>query len=98
MRTLIGLEWEYVAKKRWWPIATYLLDECVNNAWVLSKESGTHMTQLEFKMTVAQAYLGSYQNPPKSGGRPKTSHSATGVTVPYFIRYDGVNHFLKPTE
>jgi len=56
------------------------------------------MTQLEFKRTVAQAYLGSYQNPPKSGGRPKTSHSVTGVTVPDFIRYDGVNHFLKPTD
>lgn len=39
--------------KKWrWPIFTWLLDVAINNAWVLSKKSGSTFTKLDFKREI----------------------------------------------
>jgi len=78
-------------KKWYWPILTWLIDVCINNAWVLKRKSN-NMPQLQFRREIAQAYLSKYGESSKGAGRPRSSTSSGRVLTD--IRYDGVNHLV----
>lgn len=80
-------------KKWWWPIFTWLVDSCVQNAWITYRKHNPNVTQLMFWRKVAQVYLTKFQNPPKSAGRPST-YSADSRIAPD-IRYDRVDHIVE---
>lgn len=44
-------------KKWWWPIFTWLVDSCVQNAWITYRKHNPNVTQLMFRREVAQVYL-----------------------------------------
>lgn len=86
-------------KKWWWPIFTYLIDAAVCNAWVLSRQAGSTLTQLAFRREIVQTYLTQYRNVPRGAGRPAVSKSSkTGHRINDGIRYDGRNHLLVPSD
>jgi hypothetical protein len=85
-------------KKWWWPLFTWLIDVSVHNAWVLMKQTGVAMPQLEFRRQIAQTYLTRFKAPPKGPGRPSTSRgSAADSRVLDELRYDGLDHLVFPT-
>lgn len=85
-------------KKWWWPLFTWLIDVSVHNAWVLMKQTGVAMPQLEFRRQIAQTYLTRFKAPPKGPGRPSISRgSAADSRVLDELRYDGLNHLVFPT-
>ena len=82
-------------KKWWWPIFTWLIDVSINNAWILLMKNCTNdISQLDFKRQIVQTYLISHSSLPKGGGRPATSKS--GGRVLKSIRYDRLDHYIKP--
>lgn len=86
-------------KKWWWPLFTWLLDVSVHNAWVVKKNTGDSMPQLEFRRRLVQTYLTRYKVPPKMPGRPSTSRGANADNrVADEIRLDGRDHLVFPTE
>jgi len=83
-------------KKWWWPIFTWLLDVAINNAWVLSKKSGSNFTKLEFKREIASTYLTKYGQIGKQGGRPsKSKTSISNSRISDELRYDQMNHWVS---
>jgi hypothetical protein len=86
-------------KKWWWSLFTWLIDVSVHNAWVLTKNAGSDVRQLEFRRQIAQTYLLRYKVPPKAPGRPSTSAaSSSSIRVSDEIRFDGLRHFVFPTD
>lgn len=82
-------------KKWWWPIFTWLLDVAINNAWVLSKKSGSTYTKLEFKREIASTYISKFGQPGKPGGRPsKSKTSISNARISDELRYDQMNHWV----
>lgn len=84
-------------KKWYWPLLSWLIDVCVNNAWIKMKK--THdVPQLEFRRLVAQSYLRTYGTVAKTVGRPRSSDSGkTFSRVIEAIRYDGREHLVRKT-
>lgn len=83
------------SKKWWWSIFTWLLDAAINNSWIIYKKNNIGMSQLDFRRSIAQAYLKIYQNPPKSSGRISVSKSSISLNrISDDVRYDGKNHLL----
>lgn len=80
-------------KKWYWPIFTYVIDACIQNAWILMKAAGTSISQLNFRREVGQYYLKSYGVPPKGGGRTPTFSEDS--RVPPDLRYDQIGHFVE---
>lgn len=86
-------------KKWWWPLFTWLLDISIHNAWILMKQAGQQLSQLEFRRSVVQTYLTRFMIPPKGPGRPVTSHgSMSDSRISDDLRYDGLDHLVHPTE
>ena len=80
-------------KKWWWSLFTWLLDVSITNACILFKAKGGDATRLGFRLAIARYYLCNYGVPPKRVGRkPAIPLSLIG------LRYDGVNHFMEPTD
>lgn len=52
-------------KKFYFPIFTWLIDVSLNNAWRLSRMTGTQKTFLDFRRDVANFYLKSFGVPPR---------------------------------
>lgn len=75
-------------KKWWWPIFTWLVDVCVQNAWIIYKNLHPDISQLVFRREITQVYLKKFQNLPKSSGRPLHiqrivgCHTTYGMTEP----------------
>jgi hypothetical protein len=86
--------------KKWWrPLFTWLIGASIHNAWILAKGAGSEVPHLEFRREIVRTYLTRYQIPPKGPGRPAASHaSSTDGRVSDEIRYDGLHHFVYPTE
>lgn len=86
-------------KKWWWCLFTWLLDAAIQNAWVLYKQSGNKITQLDFRREIVKTYLNKYKNPPKGKGRPSASKSSRSFSrVGDDVRYDNIGHLLTPVE
>ncbi|KAG5873840.1 hypothetical protein JTB14_014379 [Gonioctena quinquepunctata] len=86
-------------KKCWWCLFTWLLDAAIQNAWVLYKQSGNKITQLNFRREIVKTYLNKYKNPPKGKGRPSASKSSRSFSrVGDDVRYDNIGHPLTPVE
>lgn len=86
-------------KKWWWCIFSYLIDVSICNAWVLTRQAGDDINQLDFRRQIVQTYLTRYRNMPRKAGRTATSkQSRTGNRVSDDIRYDGRNHLLVPCQ
>lgn len=83
-------------KKWYWPIFSWLVDVCIHNAWILYKNSGHDMPQLEFRRRIVLKYLTAYGSKPKSPGRPRGFQTTTRVLDE--IRYDRMDHLIKKTE
>ena len=86
-------------KKWWWPFFAYFLDVCIQNAWLLYRNSAAalveHLDLLEFRRCIANTYFMQYANdarPKKTGptGRP----AALNVRVPADVRFDRMDHFV----
>lgn len=80
-------------KKWWWSIFTWLIDVCIQNAWVLCRKTGGTTTQLQFRRQIVQCYLTKYQVLPKSAGR--SSVAGVNSRVHDFIRFDRADHFIE---
>lgn len=82
--------------KKWWSIIfTWLLDVCLQNAWVLHRKTHPNMSQLEFKRHIARYYCDHYGKKPVAAGRPSTvRRSETPGTVDEVLRYDHKDHFV----
>lgn len=86
-------------KKWWWPIFTWLIDVCVNNAWILHKKKMPNISQLQFRREIVKTLLVKYGTTPKVGGRPSTSISSVSCNrISDDVRYDGINHLVIPTS
>lgn len=58
-----------VRGKKWYvPIVFWLLDVCMNNAWLLGRAHGVSVDNLAFRRACAQALLQKYGTPPKLPG------------------------------
>ncbi|KAJ8952083.1 hypothetical protein NQ318_010996 [Aromia moschata] len=80
--------------KKWgWPIFTWLVDSCLENAWIIYRKHNLNVTQLIFRREIAQVYLKQFQNLPKSAGRPSTY--STDSRIAPAIRYDRVDHIIE---
>ena len=44
-------------KKWWWPLFTWLVDVCVQNAWILSICAGKNIDLLGFRREIVMSYL-----------------------------------------
>lgn len=81
------------SKKWWWPIFTWLIDACVQNAWVIYRVHNPECSQLNFRREIVQTYLKKFENPPKSSGRPSSSSANSKVSPD--IRLDGRGHLVE---
>ncbi|KAL4132168.1 hypothetical protein QTP88_009375 [Uroleucon formosanum] len=85
-------------KKWWWPIFTWLIDMCINNAWILQKKVKPNISQLQFRREIVRMLLTKYGTAPKVEGRPSTSISSLSCNrVSDDVRYDGKEHLVIPT-
>lgn len=86
------------SKKKDWPILTWLIDACVQNAWQLRRSSGSHQPQLDFRRELVTTYITRYGERSKGPGRPITSkRSISDSRVCDDIRYNGMNHLVIST-
>ncbi|KAG5867194.1 hypothetical protein JTB14_031963 [Gonioctena quinquepunctata] len=84
-------------KKWWWCLFIWLLDAAIQNAWVLNKQSGNKIAQLNFRREIVKTYFKKYKNPPKGKGRPSASKSSRSFSrVGDDVRYDNIGHLLTP--
>ena len=79
-------------KKWWWPLFTWLIDVCVQNAWILSRCAGKNEDLLAFRREVVMSYLLRFRNLPKTSGRRPVSKPGENDS-----RYDQTGHFVEPT-
>lgn len=79
-------------KKWWWSIFTWLIDACIQNAWIIYRIQNPDTSQLNFRREIAQVYLKRYQNLPKSAGRPTCSGERRVYPE---IRFDHQNHLVE---
>ena len=86
-------------KKWWWPFVAYFLDVCIQNAWLLYRNSAAalveHLDLLEFRRCIANTYFMQYANdarPKKTG--PSGRSAALNVRVPADVRFDRMDHFV----
>lgn len=80
-------------KKWYWPIFTWLIDVCIQNAWIMLKEH-KKITQLEFRRQLATTYLTRHGVPPLSAGRkPRIENQLHDL-----LRFDGIDHWIVKTE
>lgn len=80
-------------KKWYWPIFTYLVDVCVQNAWVIARNTGNNISQLNFRREIAQIYLKTYGTLPKAPGRPYSYSDSSRVARD--LRYDKSGHLVE---
>lgn len=86
------------SKKWYWPILTWLIDACVQNAWQLRRSIGSLQPQLDFRREIVTTYITRYGERSKGPGRPITSkRSISDSRVCDDIRYDGMNHLVIST-
>lgn len=80
-------------KKWYWPIFTWLIDVCIQNAWIIKKEHNK-ITQLQFRRQLATGYLTRYMVPPLTAGRkPKTDNQLKCIS-----QFDGLNNWITKTK
>ncbi|KAH9379156.1 hypothetical protein HPB48_002666 [Haemaphysalis longicornis] len=79
-------------KKWWWPIFTWLCDVAISNCSALMRNTGSKITQLEFRRQIARTYLTRWDNKPKGPGRGRTA--ALGGNAFCGPRYDQTAHFV----
>ena len=80
-------------KKWWWSLFTWLIDVSINNAWILMRNCGSTITELDSRREIVETYLTTYRCLPRGGGRPSTSKS--GGHVLKSTRYDRIDHFVQ---
>lgn len=80
-------------KKWWWCIFTWMIDVCVQNAWILCRSSGQKITQIQFRREIVQCYLTKYQVLPKAAGRSAAPSSSSRVHE--YIQFDRTDHFVE---
>jgi len=87
------------SKKWYWPILTWIIDVCVQNAWQLRRNStGSKQPQLEFRRELVQCYITRYGIARKGPGRPLSSkRSLSNSRVPDELRYDRLDHLVINT-
>lgn len=74
-------------RKWWWPIAAYLIDATVVNAWYLSRKFGGNTASLlEFRREIASTLLKSFGMPSLQGRRPSAVNDD--------VRTDNKNHWI----
>lgn len=81
--------------KKWWScIFTWLIDACLQNAWLLHRKVHQKMTQFEFRRQVAIYYCNHFGEASKSSG-PRSAHRKAydETSVRYTLRFDQVGHF-----
>lgn len=60
-----ALRVSFTGKKWWYPLFAFGLDAACQNAWQIHKQCGNYkLTYCEFRRSVVQGYLGTYQSPP----------------------------------
>ncbi len=56
-------------KKWYFPIVSYLITVCVNNAWIFARDGGFKDDLLSFTRTVANEWLQNHEKKPYNPGR-----------------------------
>lgn len=79
-------------RKWYWPLFTWLLDVCIQNAWLIHRKKHPPLTQLEFKRQVVINYLSTYGNLPKAAGRRRASSSIHSLTTD--LRFSGGSQLI----
>lgn len=83
------------SKKWYWPILTWLIDVCVNNAWQIRRNGGHPQAQLDFRRELVNYYITKYGVARKGAGRPISSkRSISDNRVSDDIRYDRMDHLV----
>ncbi|KAF2893129.1 hypothetical protein ILUMI_13041 [Ignelater luminosus] len=67
-------------------VGTYRIDVCVQNSWILMKNTGNNISQLNFRREIAQNYFVKYGVPPRGAGRPSSYSESSRVFLD--LRYD----------
>ena len=71
-----------ISGKKWYfPILSYFLNICVNNAWLFSREGGYSQDMLTFTRSIVQNWLKRCGTPAKQTGRKWSLTSAINVEM-----------------
>lgn len=86
--------------KKWWScIFTWLIDACVQNAWLLHRHGLNTVDQFEFRRELAVFYCKHYGVPAKNSGPQTTHNHAYDLNnVKNTLRFDGIKHYVVPIE
>lgn len=84
-------------KKWWFPLAMFLIDAAIQNAWLLhrmscSKEKEDTMDQLEFRRSIAVSYLKRFGVLPKPGRTISSTKMCNRVNNE--VRFDQLGHTI----
>ena len=89
------------SKKWWWPYFAYFLDGCVQNAWLLYRNSAAAAVEaldlLEFRRRITNTYFMRFHEEPKKPGRAGRP-SPLDARVPQDVRFDKMGHLVAETE
>ncbi|XP_070179144.1 piggyBac transposable element-derived protein 3-like [Littorina saxatilis] len=85
-------------KKWWWPIFAYILDVCVQQAWLLYRHTdaatNTPLDLLAVRRAIVKNYLAKAAQPPPVG-RPHGHTPQLDRRVSRAVRFDGKNHVVQ---
>ena len=82
-------------RKWYWAIMTWCFDVAICNAWQLLRQSGSDMSQLEFRRSVAVQLLKTHGKPPHQGRQ--MGAVASDKRVSNAVRFDQMGYFLAKT-
>ena len=74
---------------------SWLIDEAVQNAWILDRKANGKRTQLEFRRSIVKKYLTSFGRNSNGSSRPRIlKESTVSCHGPDEIRNDGCDHYV----
>ncbi len=79
-------------KKWYFPIISYLITVCVNNAWIFAREGGCKDDLLSFTRAVATEWLQTHGKKTENPGRSRSMLSAASMSAQ--VRYDNIGHHI----
>ena len=87
-------------KKWYFPQICYLLNVCVNNAWLFSREGGYKHDMLYSTRDIVNDWLKTYGTPRAKPGPQASGLSQTlkAAMITDLMRFDRVNHFIVESE
>lgn len=89
----------YRGRKWWMSIFTWLIDVCVQNAWLLQRKHQPDLGQFEFRREIAIYYCKHFGKFPVGRGHSATEKCRTDKnTLVTMLRFDDKGHYVIPLD